>query len=661
MTARLPHPTRWVAAPPLWAADPAGFDATALDTLQRPTLLRFTGDDFMQRLLDLLQHAPQRLDELIARPETWRGLQPETPAAAPKEALSRPAALLRRRTALDRAQGPSLPVPGNDPENPLKLFQPVHQRYYLVAASLVCDRPGMPDRGLQTGHDQVGFVIRRLFPAATSSADPATWIEHAFVKDEAGARWAAIGATPETTLVDGEDLLPLFPLAFSDRENRPRRLHGGLIPAGRRDEYVFTGRSPEALPVVAGATPPPHADPRYALLQAQVIEPWKALIAKAYGALAVAIAPPAGDPSPSDAQKRDAVAAADDQLVESSWYHLLDFRDWLQAHLPDVWQALDKTTAASGLSGAARTLHAKLEKAAFPAGQVGGFTQPAGAPTQLRAALAAIEAERSRLDAADAAYPQATAAGWPGFRFPLAWAVYDPPQGVFGPYRGWAASGAGQDIDTALGLVDGLAAAIADALAETAADTAVQAPFAAKLAASLSADYAAGGNATPWFAIRCVYRHPDCGPLNPPRLSAATRPFQLAGFFDSDAPVRPLRIALPVDTTPAGLRKFNKNTAFMISDVLCGQIKRARGLGLGDLIRSVLPWPLHQDLDLGDMAPCKDSGGNALGMICSLSLPIITLCALILLMVMVSLLDFVFRWIPYFIVCFPVPGLKGKK
>jgi len=48
-------------------------------------------------------------------------------------------------------------------------------------------------------------------------------------------------------------------------------------------------------------------------------------------------------------------------------------------------------------------------------------------------------------------------------------------------------------------------------------------------------------------------------------------------------------------------------------------------------------------------------------MICSISIPIITLCALILLMIIISLLDFIFRWIPWFITCFPVPGLKGKK
>ena len=118
---------------------------------------------------------------------------------------------------------------------------------------------------------------------------------------------------------------------------------------------------------------------------------------------------------------------------------------------------------------------------------------------------------------------------------------------------------------------------------------------------------------------------------------------------------------MPFDTTPAGLRKFNKNTAFEISNILCGQVQRAKGLGFGDLVMSVLPWPFHKDLDKAGGGPCVDNGGNAIGMICSLSIPIITLCAFILLIIMISLLDIIFRWLPWFITCFPVPGLKGKR
>ena len=97
-----------------------------------------------------------------------------------------------------------------------------------------------------------------------------------------------------------------------------------------------------------------------------------------------------------------------------------------------------------------------------------------------------------------------------------------------------------------------------------------------------------------------------------------------------------------------------------MSDMLCGQVQRAKGMGFIDLVLQVLPWPFHKDIDVGKGGGCK-GGGLEIGMICSLSIPIITICALLLLIIIVTLLDFIFRWLPYFIICFPVPGLKGKK
>jgi hypothetical protein len=47
-------------------------------------------------------------------------------------------------------------------------------------------------------------------------------------------------------------------------------------------------------------------------------------------------------------------------------------------------------------------------------------------------------------------------------------------------------------------------------------------------------------------------------------------------------------------------------------------------------------------------------------MLCTLSIPIITICALILLIIIVLLLDIIFKWIPYLIFCLPLPGLKAK-
>ena len=98
-----------------------------------------------------------------------------------------------------------------------------------------------------------------------------------------------------------------------------------------------------------------------------------------------------------------------------------------------------------------------------------------------------------------------------------------------------------------------------------------------------------------------------------------------------------------------------------MSDMLCGQVNRMKGITLGDLVLSVLPWPLHKDLSVPDGGPCGSSGLQ-LGMICSLSIPIITICALLLLIIIVFLLDFIFRWIPFFLICFPLPRFSaGKK
>jgi hypothetical protein len=163
------------------------------------------------------------------------------------------------------------------------------------------------------------------------------------------------------------------------------------------------------------------------------------------------------------------------------------------------------------------------------------------------------------------------------------------------------------------------------------------------------------------FVIRCVYERPACGPLDPPLLSEPSAQFQMASFFDPDAPARPIRIALPLDTSPAGLRKFDKNTAFMISDQLCGQMQRMKGMTFADLVLSVLPWPFHKGLSVPEVGPCKTGGGLELGMICTLSIPIITICALILLFIIVLLLDIIFKWIPFFVMCFPLPGFKGKQ
>jgi hypothetical protein len=99
----------------------------------------------------------------------------------------------------------------------------------------------------------------------------------------------------------------------------------------------------------------------------------------------------------------------------------------------------------------------------------------------------------------------------------------------------------------------------------------------------------------------------------------------------------------------------------MISDSLCGQMQRMNGITFGDLVLSVLPWPFHKDLSskVPKVKNCNN-GSVDIGMICTFSIPIITICALILLMIIVLLFDFIFKWLPLFRICFPLPKFKAK-
>ncbi len=166
---------------------------------------------------------------------------------------------------------------------------------------------------------------------------------------------------------------------------------------------------------------------------------------------------------------------------------------------------------------------------------------------------------------------------------------------------------------------------------------------------------------SPRFVVRFVFERPRCGNLFAPVVSPATTRLELAPFMDPDAPARAVRIHMPLDITPAGLRKYKKNASFLFSDMMCGKIKKIRKLTLGDLVLSILPWPFHKDLpDVGNTGPCR-SDGETLGLICSLSIPIVTLCAMILVFIMVNLFNIFFKWMPWFFVCFPLPGLSGLK
>jgi hypothetical protein len=686
------HPVAWASPQPFWR--PGTASATSRAALGQPQILRFASDEFIEEMLATLARDPAALPTYTAQPETWR--TPHAgPTPAPEQWVERPPTrllpLMRRARA--RSGPPAVPSTALQPQRPLKLYQPAHQRHYLVAGSLVCQTPGLPDRAIDPARQKVGFVVRRLFPR--SPVDPrqplpapstlADWDEHAWVLAGASGQWRTVGDAAQEAavarLLPGEERLAMFPSRYVEAGGQPRRLFVGSVPVGRRETYQ-AGQKKNG----AGADDPDAMTARIVQLHADVLAPWKSQInsgrAADGGWPATIFAPDSGSDVdttvPRDAPHLDIprLFQLRSELQIGSWYLLLALRNYLQDHVPEYTDWLDANASGAPPAGTpVRELHDRLARVVTPPAMRAagadraslahadtGFAAGAIA-VDLPQALRLIATEATRLDLAlsgDPAgakqafsIPNAGVAGyrqgWPAFLFLFVDPWFDVPL----PFTEAEAPSAGADDYGA----EKLQARI-DKLQETV--QAVPPREGATAPAPTLASMQPADMREAWYVMRLVYERPDCVPFEGSVISRATAPFQMAGFFDPDAPARPIRIGLPVDISPAGLRKFDKNAVFMMSDMLCGQVDRFKGMTFGDLVLSVLPWPFHKSLSVPDKGPCKQ-GDLSLGVMCSLSIPIITICALILLMIIVSLLDFIFRWLPMFIVCFPLPGFKGKK
>ncbi len=124
----------------------------------------------------------------------------------------------------------------------------------------------------------------------------------------------------------------------------------------------------------------------------------------------------------------------------------------------------------------------------------------------------------------------------------------------------------------------------------------------------------------------------------PPKLvwSPCSEEFAIAPWYEP-GPGGPVTVALP-DLSPAFLRRVKPNVAFSVPASLANV--------------------LNQD-------PKKFLDGSAgkgssltLDWICGFSIPIITVCAFILLNIFLSLLNLVFFWLPFVKICVPFPRKK---
>ncbi len=99
---------------------------------------------------------------------------------------------------------------------------------------------------------------------------------------------------------------------------------------------------------------------------------------------------------------------------------------------------------------------------------------------------------------------------------------------------------------------------------------------------------------------------------------------------------------MPVDTSIKDLRKLRKNVSFLLSNELRAADE-----------------PRHGPARTRSTGSSRTAAELELGMICSFSIPIITICALIVLMIFIILLNIVFWWMPFLKICFPIP-VKAK-
>lgn len=664
------HEVRWLAPQPMWGQSPDAANGAPA----RPAILRFASDAFMEELIATVETRPEQLPAWLARPETWRApmAAPDTSGLATRAPVNE---TRRRLTRIARGLGASAPVPAA-PEpaaEPLKLYQPAQGRFYLVAASLVCQLPGLPDRAIERGNqEQVGWLLRRLVPATPGTVpdpeDPTT-AEYAWTAAPdlpGGYAWTRIGtAAGRARIQPEEERQALFPLTWragkGAETGRPRRMLAGMIPVAKREAFLG---APMREPAGAGGLPSPLPaepadDPRALLFRQDVAAPWINLHDSALTQARALL-----DDTSSDgrASARDLMRRARAQAQTAGWFLLADLARFLQDHMPRIWTSLLGGAPSPALSPAETALRNALRDTAMSETLEDALIDAHGDWDVVRSlpdalariaapgVVAALEAAQIEFDLEGA--PGAD--GWPDFLWmpahPAAGQSFSP---LGSPFASAAMAGpfppTGFDAETAIEALAGLVAA------------ALPATPSAPLPELAPPPTGVDAGAEAWFAIRCAYERPNCLGFAKPVLSRPSAPFQMASFFDADAPTRPIRIPMPLDISPGALRRYKKGAGFVLSDMFCGQMKAMRKLTFLDLILSVLPWPLHRDLPTPSPSPCADGGSNPLGLFVAISIPIVTICAFVLMIIMVTLFDLIFRWLPYLIVAFPIPGLRGKK
>jgi hypothetical protein len=543
---------QWVTASPLWKT-PQQTPAQ----IQQPAILRFASDTFMEDLARQLQKEVPDLSNHQAVPESFRELLPGESGDTP-------------------------PPPAQ-----LKLYQPTHGHFCLIAANLVCRIVGLPDKVVDTTQaERVGFVLRRRI-----SVDNLTEFAWVSTSESPNSRtWLMLQHGTEQTLAEQEELLPLFPVNFVENRQR-RRLLVGLIPTSSRETFKATKTalpSPFDTSTPPGTPPTQPSDPRMDEFQSNIIDLIQLHLQAKIQDL----------PDELKGKKAEIDAERERHEQEASLFVLLDFATFLDRYpspAASLWSAIYTSTPPT--DSARLRLYNLLSTSYINDATVNNTL------ITWQTALHTVWDQRNAITGLDGG----AATTLPTYN--LRYTKIDFPT-------------LHDSVKNAIGLYH--------APEHSPANDLVPLP---KLNST--------GVGTPLFSLRCVYQRMRCGAIQN-IVSDASVPFEIASFFDFDAPARPIRISLPVDTSIANLRKFKKNVSFVMSNKLRQQMESVTDL------KSVID---------GNIASGQEFD---LGLICSFAIPIITICAMLVLMIFLVLLNIVFWWLPFVRICFPIPLISKK-
>jgi hypothetical protein len=539
-----------------WVEPMLAWDGRPLSGVRRPRLTSFTSDAFL--------------------PEFIAALSARGPEADPIGYLA--------DHLIDAASEP-------------RLYQPLHGRYYLVTASLVCRQVGLPDKAVDpSSGEKVSFVLRRQVEEANGL------VEQGWDAAATPPGWRTV--SPQDTR-PGEERFPMHPLKVC-LQSRPgldqfrrvqqctseRTIYHGYLPTGNREKYRAAAATSISDPQSYIATIEEQSeqdqvsnpdlaveDFRYNEFESRVLAPWLDLLNR------------------SDKLKPD-----DEPRVQTmSLYLVLDLADYLSRALPQLWEAVrNEDTAPIVGSSAQQALYTVLGDIDIIEDSSSTSLRQALANRQDDLGLVAGEGEEPNVtyDVRGVATSQLEAPDPPS----------DPPQT--------------------------LEQAVREALADDESGYTMSEEMRGILQNMVEPAPAAGDTAPAQrYMIRLIYEYsPDC----PPIVSESSQLFTLAPFFDSDAPARQIKLELP-SIKMQDLRKF----------------KRGVGMQMSPELRSLMGRVNEDMIEGGELS---EGGAQwSLGMICTFSLQIIFLVAFIVMFIFLILLNIVFWWLPFLKICFPIP------